>query len=69
MGTLSQEAYTLPLGVGRDPTLLVFFSINDYFLPVETGSHYGALVVLELYIDQAGLELTENLPLSPESRV
>lgn len=39
---------------------LLVSSRNDYFLPVEIGSHYGALVGLELYIDQAGLELTEN---------
>lgn len=44
-------------GLHNAPRGLLVFSRNDYFRPVETGSHYGALVGLELYIAEAGLEL------------
>ena len=39
----------------RGPNLS-YFNLKFYF---ETGFHYAALAVLGLYVDQAGLELTE----------
>lgn len=48
-------------------SFLLFFVFVFVFL-FKTGFHYVALAVLEIIIDQVGLELTEiYLPLPPKS--
>ena len=42
----------------------VFFLLLLLFVVIQTRLHYGALVILKLYVHQAGLEFTEtHLPL------